>query len=99
MVRIEPEKNRLIVGGKKDVYSPSLTADDPNWIALEGLHKEHRADVQIRYRRKPAPALLLPREKGRRIEVLFDEPQLAVAPGQTAVFYDRDNLLGAGTII
>jgi tRNA-specific 2-thiouridylase len=56
------------------------------------------AQVQIRNKHAAAPARLLPTGDGARVEVVFDEPQRAVTPGQAAVFYSGDLVLGGGWI-
>ncbi len=98
VVRIDADKNRIIVGEKARTFSSGLVAENLNWVAIDGLKSERRALVQIRYRHTPAPARLIPIEAGARVKVLFDEPQSSITPGQTAVFYQGDIILGAGTI-
>lgn len=91
--------NEIIVGTSDELLTDGLEAEDVNWLLDSGdlALGEFRANVQIRYRGTPAQARMrsLP---GRRARVRFDEPQRAVAPGQSAVFYDRDRLIGGGTI-
>jgi tRNA-specific 2-thiouridylase len=67
-----------------------------NWIAGEPAGPL-RVTVQIRHRHQAAPAMVRPLG-GRRAEVVFDEPQIAITPGQAAVFYDADVVLGGGWI-
>ncbi|HKY59430.1 MAG TPA: tRNA 2-thiouridine(34) synthase MnmA [Gemmatimonadota bacterium] len=87
--------NEVIVGTKDDLLAAGLATEDVNW--LEERTHGFRAAVQIRHRAEAAPAWIRPRP-GRRALVRFDEPQRAVAPGQSAVFYDGERLLGGGTI-
>ncbi len=75
----------------------TLIAKDVNWISWPGLSAPARARVKIRNRHLPAAATLYPLEDGR-VEVRFDEPQRAVTPGQGAVFYEGDLVLGGGWI-
>ena len=76
----------------------SLTARDVNWVSIAGLHAPLRAAVKIRNRHAAAPATLYPTAEAARVEVRFDEAQRAVTPGQAAVFYDGDLVLGGGWI-
>jgi tRNA-specific 2-thiouridylase len=66
------------------------------WGAISGLSGPLRAAVKVRYRHAEAPALLHPDEGGVIVE--FEKPQRAVTPGQAAVFYDGEIVLGGGTI-
>ncbi|MDE1976756.1 MAG: tRNA 2-thiouridine(34) synthase MnmA [Elusimicrobia bacterium] len=96
VVRLEPESNTLVVGGKQDTLSASFTARGVHWISGRApANKDVR--VRIRHRHEPASALLHP-VSDREARVRFLEPQPAVTPGQAAVFYSGDEALGGGTI-
>jgi len=85
------------VGQAEELFAPTFRARRLNWIAIDDLHQPMRATVKIRHRHEAAPATL---EKMADDEVLvrFDEPQRAVTPGQAAVFFDGDAVLGGGWI-
>ncbi|MGH7563287.1 MAG: MnmA/TRMU family protein, partial [Gemmatimonadota bacterium] len=93
------DDNVLVVGPEEDLLADGLEAEDVNWVVAPGElpDGEFRAAAQIRYRSAPAPATVAP-GAGRTAKIRFDAPQRAVAPGQSAVFYDGDRLLGGGTI-
>ena len=93
------EDNALVVGSADELLAGGLEAEDVNWLLdSEELPREgFRAGVQIRYRSAPAPATLA-RGPGRTFSVRFDLPQRAVAPGQSAVVYQGERVLGGGTI-
>ena len=95
---IDPEKNTVVLGRHEDLFSKEMTVTDVNFISGDPLESELRCCVMIRYRRKEEQATLVPLENGD-IKVIFDDPQRAVTPGQAAVFYDGDIVLGGGTII
>jgi tRNA-specific 2-thiouridylase len=97
VVRLEPETNTLVVGGADETLSTGLFAGAVSWTrgAPAG---PRRAEVRVRHRHVPAPALLEVRPDGS-VDVRFDAPQRAPAPGQAAVFYDGDEVLGGGTIL
>jgi tRNA-specific 2-thiouridylase len=69
-----------------------------NWISIAGLEGEMRAQVKIRHRHEPAWATLRP-VGADEVEVRFDEPVRAVTPGQAAVFYLEDEVVGGGWIV
>jgi len=99
VVEIDAARNRIVVGGKEEVFARSLVARKVNWVSIERPESAVEGRVQIRYRHKAAPARIEPLgEDG--VRVVFEEPQRAVTPGQAAVFYDRDDelLLGGGWI-
>ncbi len=98
VIRTEPDARRVIVGGAEDLLRSELTAVQVNWIAFPALQAPLRAQVKIRHQHAPAPATLLPTPDPARVEVRFDQPQRAVTPGQAAVFYDGDLVLGGGWI-
>jgi tRNA-specific 2-thiouridylase len=74
-----------------------LTAQAVNWIAGEAPGEPFRAKVKTRYTAQDAWGLVTPL-KGNQVEVLFDLPQRDITPGQAAVFYDREIVLGGGLI-
>ena len=71
---------------------------DVNLISIARLTYPMQASVKARYSQHEAPATLIPLPNGQ-IEVRFDAPQRAITPGQAAVFYDGDVVIGGGTII
>lgn len=71
--------------------------EDLNWISVEGLAAPLRVGAKTRSRQGEQPAAIAP-ESGNRVRVVFDCPQRAVTPGQAAVFYDGDSVVGGGTI-
>ncbi len=90
-------KNILIVGPEEALYRRELIAADFNWLSIPEPGGPVRAAVRTRYRQteRPATAYPLPQNK---VRIVFDEPQRAVTPGQAAVLYDGDLVLGGGTI-
>ncbi len=97
VIRIDPVENKVILGEEGSQFSSELTAGNMNWIALEGLTGVVRADVKIRFRAMPSPATVTPLKDGE-VHIQFDEPQRSVTPGQAAVLYDGDMVLGGGRI-
>jgi tRNA-uridine 2-sulfurtransferase len=75
-----------------------MTSKDVNWISVPPITASIRAHVRIRNKHIPAAATIYPTIDSTRVEVNFDEPQRAVTPGQGAVFYDGDLVLGGGWI-
>jgi tRNA-specific 2-thiouridylase len=96
ITRIDPSKNRLIVGPKDELYRFRLTAADVNWISGKPPAEPVEVTVKIRYRSTDAAATLYP--SPGRVEIRFKQPQLAITPGQAVVFYREDEVLGGGTI-
>jgi tRNA-specific 2-thiouridylase len=93
---VDVSSNTLFVGRKSDLFSRGLIFDDAVWFGPEPK-ESFRAFVRIRYRSKETSCLVEPLGNGRA-RVLFDEPQKAVTPGQGAVLYEGDRVLGGGTI-
>lgn len=97
VVGIDLERNAIIVGEEKEVYGDTFLVDAVNWIVPKGFDFPVTAQVKIRYNHLGAEALLFQKEKNE-IEVRFKTPQKAITPGQGAVFYDGDTVLGGGWI-
>jgi tRNA-specific 2-thiouridylase len=99
VVEIDPAANRVVVGPRDLLTKRGLEADRASWVAgrppAEGPFE---ADVRIRYRGEDVPAVVVPME-GERFRADFRTPQPAVAPGQNAVVYRGDELLGGGRIV
>ena len=94
VVRIDAELRRVVVGTKQDLARSGLTAAEANWLVVPPTGK-FSCQVKIRYRSRAANATVEPLGGGR-FRVDFDEPCLGVAPGQAAVCYLDDRVLGGG---
>lgn len=92
------ENNTVTIGENGSQYSLGFVADRLNFIPFEKLENPIRANVKIRFKAKEQPALITPNADGT-VTVVFDEPQRSVTPGQSAVFYDGDTVIGGGRII
>ncbi len=92
---IEPATNRVIVGEESELMTRSARARYVNWISIDTLHGPMRVHAKIRHRHEPAAATLS-LAADHTVEIAFDEPQRAITPGQAAVFYDRDVVVGGG---
>ena len=89
VVRIEPEAQRLVVGPRRALAVGAASVEGVNWLAED----QRQVEAKVRSLAKPVAA----RWDGGRLE--FGSPEYGVAPGQSAVFYDGDRLLGGGTIV
>jgi tRNA-specific 2-thiouridylase len=94
---IDAEHNRIVVGQRAHLFSEGLIARDLNLIALNRIDQPYRVTAKIRQKHKEADATIFPHDEGK-VRLLFDEPQMAVTPGQSAVFYSGDTVLGGGVI-
>lgn len=97
VTEIDQGRNAIIVGPKRETYGDELVASELNWIAMKILHQPIEAKVKIRYLHKEAEAVIAPM-KDDKIRIKFKEPQMAITPGQAAVLYDDDIVMGGGTI-
>ncbi|KAB2951275.1 tRNA 2-thiouridine(34) synthase MnmA [Heliorestis acidaminivorans] len=97
VVALDIEKNSVIIGEDKDVFSSKLLAHDLNWIDIESLEEPIEVEAKIRYAAPPAKALLIPHQQDEVI-LQFEQPQRAITPGQAVVFYQGDWVIGGGTI-
>lgn len=97
VVKIDVPLNQLVVGKRSELYGESLAASGVNWLSIAPPDEAVRANVRIRYRAIEALATITPTGAGR-VRVDFDEPQTAITPGQAAVFYSGDVVVGGGWI-
>ncbi|MBI4125493.1 MAG: tRNA 2-thiouridine(34) synthase MnmA [Deltaproteobacteria bacterium] len=96
VTKLDPEKNEIVLGSKESLRAKGLIAKNPNWIAGRSLLPGPWSLVRIRSTHAGVPAQL--EELGKTLQITFQTPQDAVTPGQAAVFYDADRLLGGAWI-
>ena len=97
VVRIDREANAVVIGTRAELLRDTMLVSQVNWIAFEQPPEAIEAGVQIRYNHRPVPALIQRNADGGA-RVTFRAPEAAVTPGQAAVFYDGDVVLGGGWI-
>ena len=98
VIAVRSADNTVVLGEGAELYSSEALVGDVNWISGEAPSSPLHCNVKIRYRQPEQPATVTPGPDGR-VTVTFDEPQRAITPGQAAVFYDGDNVLGGGVIL
>jgi tRNA-specific 2-thiouridylase len=94
---IDAGRNAIIVGCKADVYGDELVASTLNWIEFDSLESPIEVKAKIRYRHREGDALVTPISSGE-VNVKFAQPQMAITPGQSVVFYKGSVVVGGGTI-
>lgn len=95
--KINTDDNTVTLGREQELYGTQAVVKDFNWISGEIPKTEIRCKVKVRYRHKEQWATVIPTEDNT-VHIVFDEPQRAITPGQAAVLYDGDTVLGGGTI-
>jgi tRNA-uridine 2-sulfurtransferase len=95
VTQINAKNNRVTVGLRQDAYKSELLVGNPHFL-IEPFKKKVEIKVRIRYNHQEAQAVVFPGQRKQR--VVFKQPQFAITPGQSAVFYDRDIVLGGGII-
>jgi tRNA-specific 2-thiouridylase len=106
VIGLDAGRNRVIVGDRTRATQSECTVGRINWVSIPQPTSPIRASVQVRYRSPAVPVNVIPLEgdspngdsSASRIKLVFDEPQFSITPGQAAVLYDGDILLGGGII-
>jgi tRNA-specific 2-thiouridylase len=96
VLSVDAKSRQVVVGRDEDLFTQTCVVRDVNWIAFEEPPASLRVEVKIRHQHTPAPATLVRDADGARVE--FDVPQRAITPGQAAVFYQGDLVVGGGWI-
>ena len=97
VVRIDRAANAVVIGTREELRRESMLVSQVNWIAFDAPPAPFEASVQIRYNHEPAPARVEPLPDGGA-RVVFRSPESGITPGQAAVFYEGDLVLGGGWI-
>jgi tRNA-specific 2-thiouridylase len=98
VLAIHPDSHQVTVGSDDELMSRKLVANRLNWISIPRLETDMRVRVKIRHRHEPAWATLSALGEDQ-VRATFDEPQRAITPGQAAVFYEGDEVVGGGWIV
>ena len=98
VLEIRPNSNEVVIGDGTQVFSERLIAGNINFMAIPTLDEEMEVTAKIRYSHKGAVCKIR-KYQNDKIECIFKEPQRAITPGQAVVFYDREIVLGGGTIL
>ncbi len=98
VVKLDMEKNQVVVGNNHAVFAESLIAENMNWLAFDELTEPVKVNARIRYGAREGMGVVSPLDDGR-VKVTFDNPQRAVTPGQSVVFYKDDQVVGGGIIV
>ena len=97
VISMDRGRNRLVVGSREQLLASQCLVQRVNWVSIAEPAQPRQAWVKIRSQHAPALATLEPQPNGV-VRVTFEEPQSAITPGQAAVFYDQDIVLGGGWI-
>ncbi|MEM9153299.1 MAG: tRNA 2-thiouridine(34) synthase MnmA [Cyanobacteria bacterium P01_F01_bin.3] len=101
VVGLDAKNNQVVVGDRDSIQSTECTVSRVNWVSIPKPNVPISANVQLRYRSKPVPVTVIPLDDshlGQRVKLVFTEPQVGVTPGQAAVWYDHDLVLGGGIL-
>jgi tRNA-specific 2-thiouridylase len=97
VVRIDIDTNRVILGKLSELQTDCMVVSNLNFISSDELRSPMNVTVKIRYRSPCVPAVIVPLAVGM-VRVAFEKPVRGVCPGQAAVFYDGDTVVGGGVI-
>ena len=97
VIEIKKKENTVVVGFKEDLAHRGLIAKDLNFIAIDTIVSPIEVTLKVRYAQKEFEGVISPSDNGA-VYVKFNEPQLAITPGQAVVFYDKDSVVGGAII-
>ncbi len=97
VTKLDMENNRVVLGKNEDLFSKEVYVEDINWINPDAQADKFQCKAKVRYRMTEQPCTV-ERIGDTKAKITFDEPQRAITPGQSAVFYDGDVVLGGGII-
>jgi tRNA-specific 2-thiouridylase len=97
VIDVNSEKNTITVGNEQSLYCSEFIVERVNLISWEKTVNPTEAQIKIRYNDQGHPGMIYP-EKDNKLRVVFNDPQKSVTPGQSAVFFDGDLVLGGGII-
>ncbi len=92
------QDNKVVLGDEEHLFKKQVIVTDVNFIPFDELKEEMRVEAKLRYRHNAQSAVIVP-AGGKEVKIIFDEPQRAPSPGQAAVFYNGDIVVGGGTIV
>jgi len=98
VVKISPDENAIYVGREKDLYASEFMVNRVNWISPPDFSVSFEAKVKVRYQMREQPAVIMPGDSPDSICIRFNLPQRAITPGQAAVIYQGEEVMGGGTI-
>lgn len=98
VLKLDVERNEVIVGTEQELYQKELYANELNFLMFDTLKESIEVTAKVRYRAKEAEAIIYPVSEDK-VKVKFKEPQKSITPGQSVVFYQGDIVLGGGKII
>ena len=96
--KLDTEKNQVVLGKQEELFSREVTARDINLISQESIDTPMRVKARVRYRQMEQPATAI-QTGPDELQVIFDEPQRAITPGQSLVLYDGETVVGGGKIV
>jgi len=97
VISLDKATNAAVVGMKEETFRKELIVSQTNWVSIKSLDKPMEVKVRVRHQHQESPARIIPLSEGR-VGVEFFKPQMAITPGQAAVFYDEDTVVGGGWI-
>ncbi len=97
VLHVDPASNEVVVGSREELQKAHINIHSVNWISSDEPDGPLELSVKIRYRQVEIPSLVIPK-RGNRAKIVFHTPASGVAPGQSAVFYNDDLVVGGGVI-
>ncbi|MDH6062200.1 tRNA 2-thiouridine(34) synthase MnmA [Chrysosporum bergii ANA360D] len=97
VIALDAVNNKVVVGDRTTATLPECTVNQVNWVSIAEPSTPIQAEVQIRYRSQPTPVTVIPLENSR-VRLVFAQPQFSITPGQAAVWYEGEKVLGGGII-